>query len=151
MLATAHVSQLLDVGVPPSRREEVWQLLSDLYQARNKEDWLYPEELCGEEAFYELGQQTTEYEHSIDVDLSECICATMAIRTRGHCPLPFLRQNLPLSPVLLQQLARSWPGGAAARLARLRCSRSGNRLLSGTQLRDWNHPHARNDVMHREA
>lgn len=61
----------MDVGVPPSRREEVWQLLSDLYQARRKGDWQYPEELCGEEALNELGQQTTEYEHSIEVDLSK--------------------------------------------------------------------------------
>lgn len=59
------------LGVPPSRREEVWQLLSDLYQARNKEDWQYPEELCGKEAFDALGQQTTEYEHIIEVDLSK--------------------------------------------------------------------------------
>ena len=59
-------------GVPPSCREEAWQLLSNLYQARNKPDWRFPAELEGEEAFHQLDQETTEYQHSIEVDLSKC-------------------------------------------------------------------------------
>ena len=49
----------------------MWQLLSDLYQSRNQADWQYPEQLRGRAALDSLGQQTTEYEHSIEVDLSE--------------------------------------------------------------------------------
>ena len=58
-------------GVPPSQREEIWEFLSNLYQARNKEEWQYPGELCGREAFRRLSQQSTEYEHSIQIDLSK--------------------------------------------------------------------------------
>ena len=60
---------LLIVGVPPSRREEVWQHLSQLYQSRNRIDWNYPTVLCGEESFHRLGEKTTEYEHNISVDI----------------------------------------------------------------------------------
>lgn len=56
-------------GVPPSRREEVWEFLSKLYLTRNQPEWDFPEELCGEVAFKQLGQMPTEYEHTITMDL----------------------------------------------------------------------------------
>lgn len=56
-------------GVPPSLREEVWQFLSELFQARHHPEWQFPAELSRPEALAVLGEQTTEYEHSITVDL----------------------------------------------------------------------------------
>lgn len=57
------------IGVPPSLREEVWQFLSQLFQAQHKPDWEFPAGLCKEGAFNELRELTTDYEHSITVDL----------------------------------------------------------------------------------
>lgn len=68
--STKDIHDALLLGVPHSRREEVWAFLSDLYQARNKPQWQYPAQLSGEETLNQLGQESTEYEHSIEVDLS---------------------------------------------------------------------------------
>lgn len=56
-------------GVPPIRREEVWQFLSRLYRTKNEPSWTIPEELSSKEAFVDLLQQCTEYEHNIAVDV----------------------------------------------------------------------------------
>ncbi len=74
-------SQLLSVfaGVPATCREEVWAWLSDLYQDTHNPDWVFPEELQGERAFHELSQCTTEYEHSISVDIGVCVCVSACV------------------------------------------------------------------------
>ncbi len=65
------ITTIILLGVPPSRREEVWHYLSELYQHRNRLDWDHPEVLSGEIAFHQLGQETTEYEHNITVDIGQ--------------------------------------------------------------------------------
>lgn len=58
-------------GVPPSRREEVWQYLSDQFQARSRPEWQVPTQLLEKKDFQQLSKESTEYEHNIMVDLSK--------------------------------------------------------------------------------
>lgn len=87
--------------MPPSCREEVWEFLSGLFQARHKPEWEFPAELLGEGAFNELSHQTTEYEHSINVDLGKTPTHLVALSHAVLCVFHF-RTDISLSSVLLQ-------------------------------------------------
>ena len=69
--AVLHCAMLFCVGVPPSRREEVWGYLSNQFRARRRPDWEVPAMLSEKEDFQQLSQESTEYEHNITVDLSK--------------------------------------------------------------------------------
>ena len=60
----------------------MWQWLSGQYQEAHNPDWTFPENLKGQTAFQALSHVTTEYEHSIAVDIGvcECVCVCVCVR-----------------------------------------------------------------------
>ena len=56
-------------GIPPSKRAEMWPLLAQRYKTRVDSDWSLPQDVSGEEGLKRLLEKTTEFEHTIFVDL----------------------------------------------------------------------------------
>ena len=67
----AHCGVCVCVGIPPSKRSEVWPLLAQRYRARNDPDWSMPPEITGPSGLAELLRGETEFEHNIVVDLGK--------------------------------------------------------------------------------
>lgn len=58
-------------GIPPSKRSEVWPLLTQRYQASNDPDWSLPSEVDRANGLTELLNEETEYENNIVLDLGK--------------------------------------------------------------------------------
>ncbi len=59
------------LGIPPSKRCEVWPLLTQRYRVNNDSDWSLPAEVGGANGLAELLKGETEFEHNIVVDLGK--------------------------------------------------------------------------------